>query len=135
MRRFTWYAITASASINAATKDPRSAWVSQSVLLMIARRTRINDRASVATRPSSEFSSASARHRTSSVSRNSKSFSRSSSGKWMEWAIRCDARCDAAPSRLLPAPPILSQKAPVGLVLDLILLLKNIRIQDHIFIA
>ena len=107
MRRFTWYAITASASINAATKDPRSAWVSQSVLLMIARRTRINDRASVATRPSSEFSSASARHRTSSVSRNSKSFSRSSSGKWMEWAIRCDARCDAAPSRLLPAPPIL----------------------------
>ena len=29
----------------------------------------------------------------------------------------------------------LSQKAPVGLVLDLILLLKNIRIQDHIFIA
>ena len=30
---------------------------------------------------------------------------------------------------------ILSQKAPVGLVLDLILLLKNIRIQDHIFIA
>ena len=106
-RRFTWYAITASASINAATKDPRSAWVSQSVLLMIARRTRINDRASVATRPSSEFSSASARHRTSSVSRNSKSFSRSSSGKWMEWAIRCDARCDAAPSRLLPAPPIL----------------------------
>ena len=31
--------------------------------------------------------------------------------------------------------PTLSQKAPVGLVLDLILLLKNIRIQDHIFIA
>ena len=29
----------------------------------------------------------------------------------------------------------LSQKAPVGLVLDLILLLKSIRIQDHIFIA
>ena len=29
----------------------------------------------------------------------------------------------------------LSQKAPVGLVLDLILLLKNIRIQDHTFIA